>query len=190
MAKELKYNLTVTANTQQARQEMQALQKQLSELGTKNLTGKNFTENLSKGITEARKDIALLQTALQNAFNTDTGKLDFTKFSQQLSKSGKDLAAYSKSFAALGTDGTQAFLDLTKAVAMSEVPIIRVSDKMKELGNTLKNTLRWQISSSVLHGLMGAVQTAYGYAQDLNKSLNNIRIVTQQSTEQMAQFAQ
>jgi hypothetical protein len=43
---------------------------------------------------------------------------------------------------------------------------------------TLKNTARWQISSSILHGFMGAIQGAYGYAQDLNRSLNNIRIVT------------
>jgi TP901 family phage tail tape measure protein len=37
---------------------------------------------------------------------------------------------------------------------------------------------------------MGAVQKAYGYTQDLNKSLNDIRIVSGQSTEQMARFAE
>jgi hypothetical protein len=54
---------------------------------------------------------------------------------------------------------------------------------------TLKNTARWQISSSILHGFMGAVQSAYYYAEDLNESLNNIRIVTGQNTDQMAKFA-
>jgi hypothetical protein len=49
---------------------------------------------------------------------------------------------------------------------------------LTEFKNTLANTARWQISSSILHGFMGAIQSAYGYAQDLNKSLNNIRIVT------------
>ena len=33
------------------------------------------------------------------------------------------------------------------------------------------------------------VQSAYRYAQDLDKSLNNIRIVTEKSTDQMAKFA-
>jgi hypothetical protein len=33
-----------------------------------------------------------------------------------------------------------------------------------EFGTTLKNTLKWQISSSILHGLSGAIQSAYGYA--------------------------
>jgi hypothetical protein len=51
------------------------------------------------------------------------------------------------------------------------------------------NTARWQLSSSILHGFMGAVSSAYGYAKDLNQSLNNIRIVTGQNTEQMAKFA-
>ena len=37
---------------------------------------------------------------------------------------------------------------------------------------------------------MGAVQSAYGYAQDLNESLNNIRIVTGQSVEEMDRFAE
>jgi hypothetical protein len=43
---------------------------------------------------------------------------------------------------------------------------------------TLKNTARWQLSSSMLHGFMGAVSSAYGYAKDLDRSLNDIRIVT------------
>ena len=53
----------------------------------------------------------------------------------------------------------------------------------------MANTARWQISSSVLHGLMGSMQSAYRYAQDLNESLNDIRIVTGQSADQMAKFA-
>ncbi len=36
---------------------------------------------------------------------------------------------------------------------------------------------------------MGAIQGAYGYAQDLNKSLNSIRIVSGQSAKEMAAFA-
>ena len=37
---------------------------------------------------------------------------------------------------------------------------------------------------------MGAIQSAYGYAQDLNKSLTDIRIVTGYSADQMAVFAE
>ena len=37
---------------------------------------------------------------------------------------------------------------------------------------------------------MGAIQGAYGYAQDLDKSLTNIAIVTGRSREEMASFAE
>jgi TP901 family phage tail tape measure protein len=40
-----------------------------------------------------------------------------------------------------------------------------------------------------MHGFMGALQSAYGYAQDLNGSLNDIRIVTGASADKMADFA-
>ena len=68
--------------------------------------------------------------------------------------------------------------------------MFRISNRMKEFAVTMKNTVKWQLSSSMLHGFMGAVQSAYGYAQDLNESLNNIRIVTGYNIDKMAQFAE
>ena len=60
---------------------------------------------------------------------------------------------------------------------------------MSDLWITMKNTIRWQITSSALQGFIGSLETAYGYAQDLNESLTNIRIVTESSAEDMANFA-
>jgi TP901 family phage tail tape measure protein len=54
----------------------------------------------------------------------------------------------------------------------------------------MKNTARWQLTSSAMHGFMSAVSSAYGYAKDLNESLNNIRIVSNASAEEMAKFAE
>jgi TP901 family phage tail tape measure protein len=81
-------------------------------------------------------------------------------------------------------------MSLSQAIVNSEVPMRRTNALLKQMGTTLANTARWQLSSSMLHGFMGAVQSAYGYAQDLNESLNNIRIVTGQNIEQMAKFAE
>jgi hypothetical protein len=47
----------------------------------------------------------------------------------------------------------------------------------------MANTARWQLSSSMLHGFIGAISSAYNYAEDLNESLNNIRIVTGQNID-------
>jgi hypothetical protein len=74
-------------------------------------------------------------------------------------------------------------MSLASSVAQAEIPIKRSNALLGELWTTLKNTARWQISSSILHGFMGAVQSAYGYAQDLNRSLTDIRIVTGQNID-------
>lgn len=54
----------------------------------------------------------------------------------------------------------------------------------------MKNTARWQLTSSAMHGFMGAVSTAYGYTKDLNESLNSIQIVAEKNSETMAKFAE
>ena len=61
---------------------------------------------------------------------------------------------------------------------------------MTELWVTMKNTARWQLTSSALHGFMGALSTAYGYSKALNRSLTDIRIVSGQSAEEMKEFAE
>lgn len=190
MAKNLNVSMTFTADTSQAKKEMKSLQDQLSKLGSNIDFGKGIGKQFIKDTQEAQKSIAALQVSLQSAFNVDTGKLDFTKFNTTLKKSGHELSNYYDLLKQMGPEGEQAFMDLTNAVAKSEVPIIRVSDRLKSLGTTLANTARWQISSGVLHGFMGAIQSAYGYAQDLNRSLNDIRIVTGYSADEMAKFAE
>jgi hypothetical protein len=57
----------------------------------------------------------------------------------------------------LGPAGEKAFLDLSKSIMMAEVPLKRTNKLISEMWVSLKNAARWQISSSVLHGFMGAV---------------------------------
>jgi hypothetical protein len=46
---------------------------------------------------------------------------------------------------------------LARSISNAEVPLVRVNKKLEEMWTTLKNTARWQISSSILHGFMGSV---------------------------------
>ena len=43
--------------------------------------------------------------------------------------------------------------------------------------DTLGNTVRWQLTSSAIHGVMSAFSDTISYAKELDTSLNNIRIV-------------
>ena len=187
MAKALNVSLAVTADTGQAKAQLQALQRTLSELTS---TSANLKVGLDTSqLQQASQQITQLQAHLKSATNMDTGTLNFAKLNQSITSSGQSLEAYGKTLISLGPKGQQAFMQLTQSIAKSEIPIRRLSSLLGNFGTVLKNTIRWQLSSSMIHGFMGAIQSAYGYAQDLNKSLNNIQIVTQMSDNQMTKFA-
>jgi hypothetical protein len=63
------------------------------------------------------------------------------------------------------------------------VPLRKTNAMVDKLWQSLKNTFTWQISSSALNAFTGAISGAYGYAKNLNKSLNDIRIVTGYSAD-------
>ena len=185
MAKQLNVNMSFTADTAQAKQKMQELQTSLSNL----MTNTKFDMGVEEEIQGAIKATAELSAHLKQATNIKTGNLDFSKLNQSIKSSGKSLAEYGRSLQSLGPQGQQAFMQLTNAIAQAEIPMRRTNTLVKEFATTLANTARWQLSSTVLHGFMGALQSAYGYAQDLNESLNNIRIVTGLNSDEMARFA-
>ena len=189
MAKQLNVSLAFQADTSQAKAQVQGLLNELNKLNNVNVKTSG-TERLTSDIMEAKMAAKDLGNILQQSFNMDTGKLDLTQFNSSLKKSGMSLEQYGNKLASLGPEGQQAFLKVAQSIVETEAPLRRSSGLLKEFGTTLMNTARWQISSSILHGFMGAVQKAYGYAQDLDESLNNIRIVTGQNTEQMARFAE
>lgn len=187
MAKQLNVSLAVNADTSQAKQQIQGL---LSDLNRLSSTGNIKDLNLTPKLTEAKMAAKQLETQLNQAFNADIGQLDLNKLNMEFQKSGMTLADYGRKLSMLGPAGDEAFLKIAQSIAETEMPLRRSNSLLKEFGTTLMNTARWQISSSILHGFMGAIQGAYGYAQDLNESLNNIRIVTGQSSEEMAAFAE
>lgn len=187
--KEYVVNLAFTADTNSAKQQLQDLQNSLTKLvNTSAFKNKDF--GLDKDLQNASAAAARLKVELDNAINTDTGKLDLTKFMDSLKKSNMSIKDYQNQLYQLGPDGEKAFTKLSQAITLAEVPLKRTSSLMSELWTTMKNTARWQLTSSAMHSFMGAIQHAYYYAQDLNESLNNIRIVSSASVEQMDKFAE
>ena len=146
--------------------------------------------SLDKDLQGAAQHAALLQTQLKNAFNVNTGKLDLTKFNDSLRQSGMSLEKYYSTFSKLGSAGEQAFSGLARSIATAEIPLRRTNNLLNDFAVTMKNTVKWQLSSSIMHGFLSSVQSAMSYAQNLNANLNEIRIVTGQSAEEMARFAE
>lgn len=184
MAKQLNVNLKVSADTAAAQQALKGLSQSLTAIqNTSSAAFKNLNLDNAK---EAARD---LQTHLQKAVNVDTGKLDLNKFSASLTKSNQNLTVLSQRLLQGGTNGQKAFTQLTRSIALADNQALNLGTKLNSLLTTLKNTTRWQISSSILHGFMSTISGAYTYAQKLNESLTNIQIVTEASSEKMAKFA-
>ena len=187
MAKQLNVNLAFTADTSKAKQQLQELQSSLDKLisSTNTKTGElGLTKELSQASVEANKLKILLEKS-----TSSTGTLDLGKFSQGLKQSGKELKDYANTLQSLGPEGAQAFAKLAQSITTANVPLKQSNKLLQEFATTMKNTVRWQFSSSMLHGFMGAMSGALSYAKDLDKSLNDIRIVTGYNSDQMAHFA-
>lgn len=189
MPKQLNVSLAVTADTGQAKAQLQDLQKQLTNL-TSGMNSKNIGKTITEDMHKAAAAAADLKVKLEQATNPNTGRLDLTKFNESMKAGNMSIEKYKQQLTALGPEGNKAFASLAKSIMQSEVPLKRTNALLQEFKTTMANTVRWQLSSSMLHGLMSTMQSAYSYAQNLNESLNNIRIVTGQSSEQMARFAE
>lgn len=184
VAKRLNYEIGITADTSQLKTEIKALQQSLDSISNKKINLGFDTE-----LKEAAIAAESLKHQFQQAFNQDTGKLDLSKLNKSINQGGMSLEKYRIALASIGPEGEKAFIQVANAISKAQTPVATMGKKMDELWVTMKNTARWQLTSSAMHGFMGAVSTAYGYTKDLNKSLNNIRIVSGQSVEQMHDFA-
>lgn len=186
--KNFNIGLTFNANTQQAKQQIRELKGALEGLTSSSLD-KIGTDKFTSKVAKATSAVADLQGKLNAAINTDTGRLDLNKFTQSLQASGKTLKDYQQQFTALGSQGEKAFLQVSKAIANAEIPAQRTNAVIEKLWNSLKNVATWQLSSTILNSFTASLQEAYQYAQDLNKNLNDIRIVTGYGADEMDRFA-
>lgn len=180
--------LAFSADVAQARQQLKSLQDELSKLST--LKDINVGTRLTKELEQASLKAADLKVMLEKATDINTGKLNLTSFSNQLTKNGESLSTYRKALSALGPQGEEAFLQLTQSVITADAALTTGSKKLNDFKKTLANTVKWQISSNITHGIVGELQTAYYYTKDLDRALTDIKIVTEDSAGSMANFAE
>ena len=178
-------NLAFNADTSRLKSQIDSLQGSLSKLAMPKASFA-WDKDLQKASVAAKE----LSIHINNAYDASSGHLDLSKLNKSISSSNKSLSDYTKTLIRSGEVGTQAFKELAESIALAEYPVLKINKKLADFAKTLKDSFKWQLSNTILNNLYGGLQSAYGYAQDLNKSLNNIRIVTQYSTEDMAKFAE
>lgn len=192
MAKGGRIDYTIGFNVNKT--DLNDLKNQLNEISKMSAT-QIKVENPSLNMNEAmsamqkvRAAINEIRPALDNAFDTTTGVINLEKLNNSLNK--MNLSEIRNSFNAIGPKGREAFLDISKAALTTNVSLRQTSNLLDKMGETLTNTIKWGVSSSIINKFAGSVQQAYGYVQHLDTSLNDIRIVTGKSADEMDRFAE
>ena len=185
--KRLEVTLAFSADTRNAQSQLRNLQSELNKLSQKPI---NINDSNFEGLKAASLAAGELQVHLKNAINQDTGKLDFTKLNKSLKEGGTSIESYADALLKGGEQGKRVFNELADAISFSEIPLKKTNKLLSETWKELKNAAKWQISSRVVDAFASGIRNAYDYAQDLNESLNNIRIVTGQNIDQMSKFAE
>lgn len=180
--------MAFTADTSQAKAQIKSLQDLLNSITTGTNFGRKNSLGIDKEISSAIDKVSQLKVILNQSL-TPKGSLDLKSFSEGLLKSKISIKEYGESLRALGPQGQQAFQQLAQSISSSTIQFNKAKGILDEMWATMKNTARWQLTSSMLHDFIGGLQSAYGYAQKLNKSLTDIRIVSGESAESMADFA-
>lgn len=183
-ANKMQFQYEVTANTSQAKKALADLDKALDRLNKQ----QKLDMGLSQELTEAADAARLLQRELNAAMDVKTGKLNVSELARGLAQAGTSVEQLSTKFLNAGTMGEAAFRGLAQSIVTAEVPMKRMNKTLADAMTTLKNTVKWEISSTLVHGLEGAFLGAVSYAKNLNTSLTNIRIVTNQSIDDMVKF--
>lgn len=183
---QVRYTIGFDADTTAAKQAVQDLVASLQKVQSANLSNFRINTELNAAAESART----LEMHIRAATNVNTGKLNLNDLVTSINKADTSLSKLLQDIQLGGTTGAQAFKSFSNAIIQTEVPLRNTNKLIHNIGTTLKNTLKWQLSSNLIHGLESTLKGAVSYVKELNTSLTDIRIVTGKSLEDMTAFAE
>ena len=140
-------------------------------------------------LKKIKTTIKSVEVALEKAFNTDLGSVNITKFNQLLNQSKINVNDVYGACSKLGAAGQTAFRGMTGQLLTTNTQLKQTHSLIETMSTTMKNTLKWGAASSIMNSFANNIQQAYGYVKHLDTSLNDIRIVTGKSADEMGRFA-
>ena len=180
--------------------ELKKLKKQLEQLKKLSVTnyasqqgiGLNnpaIAEKQANDLTRLKKDAAEFQRLMRLAYNPKTNSYNITKFNKILSQSNLEVKHFRAEMQKT-VEGRAVWAAQTHELTKFNTEIKQSHKILDSLGKTLANTIKWTISSSLMQGVTRSISQAYGFAKNLDGALNDIRIVTGKSADEMARFAE
>ena len=180
------------------RQKLETLKRQLQKISK--MTQATFASksglDISKDATviqqrlKTLKDVASqTSAALTAAYNPRLDAVSVTKFTNSLGKNIHSLYDLQQEFYKAGTQGELAFQRVASQLSNSNKIMKESHTWLKKIGTTFLNSVRWTVSASIINSFTRSVQQAWGFTKNLQSSLNDIRVVTGKSADEMARFA-
>ena len=192
MAATNRIDFTVGFNTDQSglstiKKSLEEIQKMTSSDLMSLNKGMDLSEANSR-LTQIKESASQVQKALDKAFNADLGTLNVSKFNNELKN--LDINKIYNDFNSAGSAGQTAFKNMTTQVLTTNMQLKQTHSFLENMATTLSNTIKWNIASGAMNALTNNVQQAVNYVEKLDTSLNNIRVVTGKSAEEMRDFAE
>lgn len=160
---------------------LQNVQTELTKTGS---MGKTEAE-IQKTITAAKQ----LEGVLNSAWNSKLNQLDLSKVSSGIKSTFGSVQQLKAQMEASGASGAAAYNKVASAVLNTNLQLKQSNKLLDNMATTMANTVKWGITSSIFNRITGSIQEAWGYTKRLDGSLNDIRIVTNKSAEEMQKFA-
>lgn len=154
---------------------------------TKDFVGLKGLQDADKKLVEIKKTASDVEAALNRSFNSNLGTLNISKFNQELKK--LDIKKVYTDFSQLGPVGQNAFRNITSQILTTNLQLKQTNKWLDEMAITMANSVKWGVTSSIWNNMTGAVEKAWNFAKKLDTSLNDIRIVTQKSADDMERYA-
>lgn len=184
--KRIQYDVGFNTNTKQ----LDEVKKQLQEISK--LTNTKFKQNGIFSTDEMQKIRSVateVSNAINKAYNPKINSVNITKFNAELAKSNLTVKQIYDNFNKVGTTGQNAFRNLQTSLLTTNKELKQTHTFLDNIATTLSNTIKWDASSAAVNTLTAKISGAVSYIERLDSSLNDIRIVTGQSADEMDRFA-
>lgn len=143
----------------------------------------------NEDLKEVRNTASKVGEALERAYNPKIDSVNVSKFNQELNKSNLDIKKVYDNLSKAGPKGAATFNSLASSLLQVNEELRESKTLFDEMVQTFTNTVKWNIASSLVNNLSGRLQSAISYVENLDTSLNDIRIVTGYAADEMDKFA-
>ena len=190
MANQIRYQVGFDIQ-QNSLNQLKASLQDLQKLKPNDIMKINNTDvaSATSALDKIKKEAEKVEDALKEAFNTKLNTVNIETFNQSLKRSGTSIEQVYQAFRAAGSAGEAAFRNLSSSVLSTNIQLKETHNILDKMATTLANTVKWNVASTAVNVLARSVEQAWGYVKSLDTSLNNIRIVTGKSAEEMGNFA-